>query len=508
MKIQKIISSILMTACCAMLAGSLTINAAGSAPASSRTADSAQAQTTAASSRKIDSDKVRTTALAGQKATSDKAQVTASTNQEAIEDTWPAGPSILGGYAIVMEVNTGTVLYEKNSDTQNYPASITKILTALLAIENSEMDEKVTFSYDSVHKTEGSGIWRDVDEVMTMEECLYALLLNSANECAYAIAEHVGGTYDNFVKMMNDRAKALGCENTHFANPHGLPDEEHYTTCYDMALIAAEAIKNETFREITGTLRYDIPPTNKHPDEITYLRNHHKMLFEGEEYYYENCIGGKTGYTDAARNTLVTYAEKDGMLLACVVMREDTTQQYQDTLTLLKYCFANFRTWNISENYTGTSVNAAENDFFAQPSFADIDENARIVLPVKAEFSDARMEAFREAKEGATAGTLQYTYGGHVVGTADVKVVETPVEEYPFQAQQQEGQQEEAPAEKVVHINVWAILLVILGVVALAAILILCRYIYVLRYRRRLRRRRGKGPVVIRRNRRRRRRRR
>ncbi len=490
MKIQKLISCILLTACSAMLAGSLTINAAGSPAASSREANSEKTQITALASGETDTEQAQTTAA----------------DQEATEDTWPAGPSILGEYAIVMEANTGTVLYSKNADVQNYPASITKILTALLAIENSEMDEKVTFSYDSVHKTEGSGIWRDVDEVMTMEECLYALLLNSANECAYAIAEHVGGTYDNFVKMMNDRAKALGCENTHFNNPHGLPDEEHYTTCYDMALIAAEAIKNETFREITGTLRYDIPPTNKHPDEITYLRNHHKMLFEGEEYYYENCIGGKTGYTDAARNTLVTYAEKDGMLLVCVVMREDTTQQYQDTLTLLKYCFANFRTWNISENYTGTSVNAAENDFFAQPSFADIDESAQIVLPVKAEFADARMEVSSETEDGDTAGTLQYTYGEHVVGTADVKIVETPVKEYPFENQ---GQQEEQTEKKVVHINVWAILLSIFGVVVLAAAAFLVyRYIYVLRYRRNSRRRRGTGPVVIRRSRRRRRRRR
>ena len=348
---------------------------------------------------------------------------------------------------------------------------------------------------------------------MTMEQCLYALLLNSANECAYAIAEHVGGTYDQFVKMMNERVKALGCENTQFTNPHGLPDEEHYTTCYDMALIAAEAIKNDTFREITGTLRYDIPPTNKHPDEITYLRNHHKMLFEDEEYYYENCIGGKTGYTVAARNTLVTYAEKDGMLLVCVVMREETSEQYQDTLTLLKYCFSNFRIWNIAENFTENSgKNVEEKDFFAQPSFAEIDENARIVLPVEAEFSDARMEVLNESADEDIAGTLQYTYGGHVVGTADVKAIETPVEKYPFEDQeQQEGQQEMQPEKKVIHINVWMIVLVILGVVALAAaafgIYKLKDNFYLLRYKHRTRRRRGTRQVVIKKRRRRRRRR-
>ena len=492
MKVRKIISCILLTACCSLFGSTLTINAAGI------TALSREAQTAASAS---------------QKTTSDKAQATASTNQEAAEDTWPAGPNILGDYAIVMEANTGTVLYSKNADEKNYPASITKILTALLAIENSEMDEKVTFSYDSVHKTEGSGIWRDVDEVMTMEQCLYALLLNSANECAYAIAEHVGGTYDQFVQMMNERVKALGCENTQFTNPHGLPDEEHYTTCYDMALIAAEAIKNDTFREITGTLRYDIPPTNKHPDEITYLRNHHKMLFEDEEYYYEYCIGGKTGYTVAARNTLVTYAEKDGMLLVCVVMREETAEQYQDTLTLLKYCFSNFRAWNIAENFTESSGNnAAENDFFAQTSFADINENAQIVLPVEADFADASVEVLKESADEDTAGTLRYTYGGHVVGAADVEVVETPVEQYPFEAQQQqEGQQEAQPAKKVIRVNVWVILLVILGVAALAAaVFALYKFkdnFYWLRYKRRSRRRREPRRVVIKKKRHRRRRR-
>ena len=146
-------------------------------------------------------------------------------------------------------------------------------MTTLLALENSDLNEVVTFSDDAINNTEGSGIYRDYGEQMTMEQCLYAVMLNSANECAYAVAEHVGGTVEHFVDMMNEKAAELGCTNTHFANPHGLFDENHYTTAHDMALIAKAAYQNETFRIITGTARYTIPPTNKH-DEPTDLQNH------------------------------------------------------------------------------------------------------------------------------------------------------------------------------------------------------------------------------------------
>ena len=182
--------------------------------------------------------------------------------------------------AVVMEASTGTILYEKNPHEELYPASITKIMTTLLAVENCSLDEEVTFSYESVHNIdrESTHISRDVGEVMTMEQCLYAVMLGSANECAYAVAEHAGKGFENFIAMMNDKAQKLGCQNTHFNNPHGLTEEEHYTSAYDMALISQAAMKNDTFRAITGTKRYTIPVTNKHPNEETPLVNHHKML--------------------------------------------------------------------------------------------------------------------------------------------------------------------------------------------------------------------------------------
>lgn len=382
------------------------------------------------------------------------------------EEYWPEGPEVVGESAIVMEASTGTVLYEKNSHQELYPASITKIMTALLAIENSSLDENVTFSADAVYKTEGSGIWRDVDEVMTMEQCLYALMLESANECAYAIAEHVGGDYDTFIQMMNDKAAELGCHNTYFNNPHGLPDETHHTCAYDMALISQAALRNETFRLITSTKRYTIPPTNKH-EEPTYLSNHHKMLnqYEGDvRYLYDGCIGGKTGYTTAANNTLVTFAERDGMTLICVVMNEKTPNHYVDTTNLLNYCFENFQLWNVAENETNYTSDVMENKIFAnEEAFLALDKEGFIVLPKAAAFTDAVSEVQEDTTSKDTVGSIQYTYAGRNVGKADIKITGAKVSEFPFQEQN-------VKEEKVVKVNTKYILIGILVIILLAGI--------------------------------------
>ena len=382
------------------------------------------------------------------------------------EEYWPEGPQVAGESAIVMEASTGTVLYEKNSQAQLYPASITKIMTALLAVENCDLDEQITFSADSVYKTEGSGIWRDVDEVMTMKECLYALMLESANECAYAIAEHVGGNYDTFVQMMNDKAKELGCENTHFNNPHGLPDENHWTCARDMALISRAALENETFRLVTSTKRYTIPPTNKHAEE-TYLSNHHKMLnnWKGDStYLYDGCIGGKTGYTSAADSTLVTFAERNGMTLICVVMKEKSPDHYLDTTNLLNYCFENFQIWNVAENETKYTSNVMENKIFAnEESFLALDPDGYIVLPKAAAFTDAVSAVQEDTKSKDKVGAIQYTYANRNVGGADIKITGAKVSEFPFEKQ-------ESKEEKVVTINTRYILIGILVVILLAGL--------------------------------------
>ena len=308
-------------------------------------------------------------------------------------DYWPSGIEVRSNSAIVMEADTGTVLFEKNADEIHSPASITKLLTGLIAVENSEPDEIVTFSREAVAESYGgtSSIARDVGEKMTMEQCLYGMMLESANECAYAIGEHIGGDMDTFVKMMNTRARELGCTNTHFTNPNGLPDEEHVTTARDMAIIGRAVINNKEIAQIVGTKTYVIPPTNKHEDE-TFLNNHHAMLnfYHTSHYLYEGCLGGKTGYTVAANNTLVTFAKRDGMTLVCCVMQADRPYHYEDTVNLFDYCFDNFQTLSIADN----------NDLFTNQKKKSIGTLAKnmnmstvkaegtVVLPKTADFSD------------------------------------------------------------------------------------------------------------------------
>ena len=364
-------------------------------------------------------------------------------------DYWPDAPETLSPGVILMEESTGTILYEKNSDEAHYPASITKIMTTLLALENGNLSDMVTFSDDAINNTEGSGIARDYGEQMTLEQCLYGVMLESANECAYAVAEHVGGTVENFVDMMNAKAKELGCTNTHFANPHGLQDENHYTTAHDMALIAQAAYQNETFRIIIGTKMYTIPPTNKHAEE-TVLRNHHDMLCTyhnaNRKYLYPYCVGGKTGYTATANSTLVTYAEKDGMTLICVVMNTQSPNQFIDTVNLFDYAFDNFQVLNVAENDTDysaeTTVDNGNLDNIAP--FVELDKDAVIVLPKTAEFSDTSSSVEYNDSDPEIAGSITYTYAGRNVGKADIKTTGVVVEGYAFDNESTEEEEQEA----------------------------------------------------------------
>lgn len=360
---------------------------------------------------------------------------------------WPKlSDDITAGSAILMDIDTGTILYKKNINEKYYPASITKILTTLIAIENSSMDEVVTFSSDAIYKTiyeveRSSSIWRDIGEEMTMEECLYAVMLESANECAYAVAEHVGGTLTKFVKMMNEKAKELGATSSHFANPHGLPDEKHYLTANDMAIIARAAYQNETFRLICGTKRYTIPPTNKH-SEPTYLTNHHKMLYPKDTaaYLYDYCMGGKTGYTSVAGNTLVTYAEKDGMNLVAVILNGTSPQYWNETRSLFEFGFENFNLCNVAE-YSDTDENSKDvkyDTLNTNDPYAQIDPQAKIILPKSVNFSKTTMEIVYDQLPDNVLAQLKYTYGKHEIGTADLIRTNTLIDQNGIIAENEE----------------------------------------------------------------------
>lgn len=359
--------------------------------------------------------------------------VSATVKSNSGDVEWPSGPSVTAEGAIVMEASTGLILYEKNINTQYYPASITKIMTSLLAIENSSLGEVVNFSKNAVFDIDidSSRIGIDVGEQITMQQSLYGILLESANEVSYAVAEHIAGSKAAFGEMMTKRAKELGCLNTNFTNPHGLHDEDHYTTPYDMALITREAMKNETFRKIFGSRTYQIPPTNIQ-EETRYLRNHHKFVM-GQTKKYEGCIGGKTGYTGRARYTLVTVAKRGDLELISVVMKSDSPDsQYEDTRRLLDYGFDNFSIYPIAELEESTEI-LNESPMFTRYNYLlsgtetpiITDEKGYLVLPNTASFEDAVKEVnFYSSDErndnDNVIGKISYTYMDKYVGGANI----------------------------------------------------------------------------------------
>lgn len=246
-------------------------------------------------------------------------------------------PAVSSEGAVLMEASSGKVLYAKNGDKQFYPASITKLMTALLIAENCNLGEKVTFSSMATTNLESGAVSINMTagDVMTVEECLYALLLKSANEVGNALAEYAAGNNASFADMMNTKAAALGCTNTHFTNPHGLNDSNHYTTPHDMALIARAAFQNDVVKTVASTRTHKLPATIKNPSGLTVTIGH-KMLNPSDSRYYPGIIGGKTGYTSKAGNTLVTVVEKDGVRLIAVIMKSKSTH-YTDTKALFDY---------------------------------------------------------------------------------------------------------------------------------------------------------------------------
>ncbi len=248
-------------------------------------------------------------------------------------------PVVSAEGAILYDVTHNRFLYEKNADQKFYPASITKLLTALLVLENAKMDETVTYSKNAVTRLESGAVTLQLQEgdQVSVKDSLYGLLLKSANEVANGLAEHVGGTLYDFADMMNAKAKALGCTGSHFVNPNGLNNSDHYTTARDMAKIAKAAFANPTLCEIASTTKYTFPATKAAAARTISMG--HKMVYPTDSRYYEGIVGGKTGYTSLAGNTLVTCVERDGVRMVAVVLKSRSTH-YADTKAMLDYGYA------------------------------------------------------------------------------------------------------------------------------------------------------------------------
>lgn len=371
---------------------------------------------------------------------------------ETITEATTEEPSVINNYAdsskvlnidargaILIDANTGVTIYEKNSHEKLYPASITKIMTAYLACKYGKFDDTLTASHNAIYGIgQGSSIIGIKEgEQISFLDGLYGIMMESANEVCMMVAEHIDGTVEKFVERMNKQAQDWGCKDTHFNNPHGFHDVDHYTTPYDMSLIAFNAIKDENFSKIWGTVDHTIPANNKSPQR--FLHNKDKMLKPTSDYYYQYAIGGKTGFHDDAKNTLVTCAEKDGVKLISVVMKANGyNQAYTDSKTLLDYGFSVYKDNKVytagtytdkipvyqtylSEDYNVGELNVTvAGDVSAKlPSFVSAnDVKTKAVIDYGKDNNANKIYA--PIKEGDKVGTMEFTYKDKTIATADI----------------------------------------------------------------------------------------
>ncbi|MCI9405303.1 MAG: D-alanyl-D-alanine carboxypeptidase [Oscillospiraceae bacterium] len=258
-------------------------------------------------------------------------------------------PATASQTSVVMDAATGQVLVEKGMDHMMYPASITKIMTVLLALENGDPDKIHTMSYEATHSIDPNSthIALTEGEQLSLRDLMFATMIASANDAANGVAECVAGSIDQFVVMMNEKAKEIGAVNTHFANANGLHNTDHYTTAYDMALITRYALGVKGFREYWRAEEYTIQPTNKQA-KARQMGTQHSMFVESQ-FTYEGCTGGKLGYTGEARHTSATSAKRGDIELICVTMGSQKYEKYEDTAALFDYCFDSFDKLTLSK---------------------------------------------------------------------------------------------------------------------------------------------------------------
>ena len=368
------------------------------------------------------------------------------------EDTNPTGTSstssalpsapaytVRAKSAMLIELNTDQILLEQDADKQVYPASLTKIMTCLLTLEHGNLSDVVTVSESALENLSiyGSTAGLQVGEQLTVEELLYCMMLSSANEACNVAAEYIAGSVDAFVDMMNEEAAALGCTGTHFANPHGLHDENHYTTARDLSLITKEALKNETFRTITSTVTHEVPATNLSGPRTLTTTN--LLETPGTQYYYEYAAGVKTGFTTPAGLCLISTADNGKLKLLSVVCGaeavqldngEQVNENFTETKALFEYGFSNFAYAKVLDTLpiaeTKVLMSAGPEVSLLAPTEeltallpADYDE-ANITQNVTLAYPDG-VEA--PIKKGQVLGTVTVSYEDRELGTVDLAAI-------------------------------------------------------------------------------------
>lgn len=325
---------------------------------------------------------------------------------------------------IVMDANTGNILYAKNPNTRYYPASCTKVLTAIVVLENCKnLDEVMTVSPNAVHGIDptSSHIALDEGEKITVRQGLYGLLLCSGNDCAVALAEHVGGSVKGFSDMMNNKVDELGLKNTHFENPHGLFGKTHYTTPSDLAKIMRYCMQNPEFVKIDSTLKYVIPKTNK--SKKRELWNNHKMI-KNKYYAYDGVTGGKTGYIDKSQFNLITCAQRGDMKLISVNMRcINPIDIVKDTKKEFNFYFKRYKSANVSaEHVTKKDIKAGnlKIDY-------DIPSDLNVIMPIDMAVSELKFDIKEKEnlslpiKKGDVVGEILVSSGNHILSKGELK---------------------------------------------------------------------------------------
>ena len=322
--------------------------------------------------------------------------------------------SVSAKSAVLIEASTGKVLFEKTSTEKLPMASTTKIMTAIVAIENSSLSDKVSIDPSAVG-VEGSSIYLHEGELLTMENLLYALLLSSANDAAAAIAIEVGGSIEGFADLMNEKADELGLKHTHFDNPHGLDSETHYTTAYDLARLSAYALENDTFRKIVSTYKTTIPLDG---NGTRVLINHNKLLRS-----YDGLIGVKTGFTKKSGRCLVSAAERDGLRLVAVTI--DAPDDWNDHKVMLDFGFSEYAHVTLVPVYSYTAPIPVIGGNEESVVYANTNEISA-VLPRGVSVSDCVFSAevprflYAPISSGDRIGYLVCKYDGEEIGRSEL----------------------------------------------------------------------------------------
>lgn len=403
--------------------------------------------------------------------------------------------SVNASAAMLVELNTESILYEQDADKLIYPASLTKIMTCLLAIENGNLDDIVTVSevaFEGMHP-DGSSADLLLGEEIVLRDLLYCLMLSSANDGSNVIAEHISGSLDAFVDLMNVRAEEIGCTGTHFANPHGLHDDDHYTTARDLAKISMVALKNETFVEISTATKYTVPATNLSGERTLYTTNYLVSDAQTPEYFYGRAAGIKTGYTSKAGRCLITTASGNDLYLLSVVCGAQTSikangelrfENFTESQKLLEYGLSNFDYATVLSSLdTIAQVNV---NYSAGSDIVVVSPNQSITTILPTDYDNGLLNTEiaidnpdgvdAPIAEGEKLGSVTVTYDGEEIGSADlVAIADVPRSEISYYRSQ---------AGTIIRNYWWVAILILLGILLLLYAIV-CIRAYIRRKKRR-----------------------